>query len=61
MFQEKARKKKKIKAIKLKNKSVIQEVEATAAQSSWQKFMNKVLLLCADYAVDVNILWWIAL
>ena len=41
-MQEKMRKKKKIKAIKNKNRIVTKEVEVAAVQHNWQKFVNKV-------------------
>ena len=44
--QEKIRKKKKIKAIKAKNKSITVDAEITATQQTWKNFVHKVLKLC---------------
>ena len=44
MLQEKMRKKKKLKAIKSKNRLITKEVEVTAVQQTWKKFVTKVFL-----------------
>jgi survival-of-motor-neuron-related-splicing factor 30 len=43
VLQEKQRKKKRIKAIKSKNRIVTIEAEASAVATGWKKFVNKVL------------------
>ena len=41
-IQEKQRKKKKIKAIKSRNRLVTKEIEVSAVQQTWKKFVTKV-------------------
>jgi hypothetical protein len=41
-MQERLRKKKKMKAIKSKNRLITKEVEVTAVQQTWKKFVTKV-------------------
>jgi survival of motor neuron-related-splicing factor 30 len=40
-FQEKARKRKRIKAIKSKNRMITKEMELNAVQQTWQSFVSK--------------------
>ena len=57
--EEKLRKKKKLKAIKSKNRLISQEIEVQQVQQNWQKFVNKVtefyvfLYNCYSYQFDL--------
>lgn len=50
-IQEKQRKKKKLKAIKNKNRVIEQELEVAQVQTTWKKFVDKVfyISICDSY------------
>lgn len=50
-IQEKLRKKKRIKAIKSKNRFVTKEVEVAAVKKNWQSFVTKVRIFCTPSLV----------
>lgn len=53
--EEKLRKRKKLKAIKSKNRLISQEIEVQQVQQSWQKFVNKVCVLLVRYYFIVSV------
>jgi hypothetical protein len=55
VVQEKLRKRKKVKAIKSKNRIVTKEAEVAAVQHSWQKFVTKVSGLNISQSVSQSV------